>query len=120
MFRKIGMFFKRVVVPCIIFVAVVAFVGFILNAAEMDGYIPHASTSPVLYPARGWEIGQYVRCAIATPTNEEPYLECNDGDMKAELMRRMDVTIWGHVTKKPVYFLCKRSDSSISCHLERL
>ena|ERR1700737_4136258 len=120
MFKKAQIFLQRVVLPCVLFVAALAFVGFILNAAEMDGYIPHSSTSSVLYPARGWEVGQYIRCAIATPTNEEPYLECNEGDMKTELMRKMDVRIWGHVTKEPIYYLCKRNETSISCHLEKL
>jgi len=83
------------------------------------GYIPQSSTSPVLYPQHGWEVGEYIRCLVARPTDKEPYLEYNEGDMKGELMRKMEVRIWGEVAKTPKYFLCQRKETLIVCHLEK-
>jgi hypothetical protein len=102
----------------------IVLIGGTINAVvwlAKSNYLPHFSRAYVMYPARGWEVGQYVPCTAQKQTTGEVDAYCNGVEYNFDLVRQrqMDVRFWGEVTTKPKLYTCKRAEDLITYHLPK-
>jgi hypothetical protein len=107
------------VVRIVMVIAVVVVAVSSFDSLDHSGWIPHSGKTDVKFPAKGWEIGEYVMCIAIKSPKTETDLDCY-GDLRdTENVREMDVTLWGQIEKGGTIFNCQRSADSITCHLRK-